>query len=322
MESTDPERTLALGPVRHACHRCGTCCTGWRVRLADIEERERVTRQAAVLGIEEPLVEGALRRVDGRCVFLGADNMCRIHARFGHEKKPLVCRFFPRRALVAGDAVRIGADPGCTSTWKTWRDGPLMDMAPMPRPRSEAFPAELVASEEGLIGLAGAPGMTVALFMGVVVGDRSTLPELPPGLARRLASRLSFVTPHLRDPENGDIARGWLEPMAEVLDRFGADEDGEVALPSWAGRLSEEQEGFALEVLRRTLFLRLGDEVIPPIGQTLLWLGGVLAAAWADPRPERFGPALSAWSRVSRLTDFWAPALPDTDMARWVLSGH
>ena len=281
-----------------------------------------MTRQAAVLGIEEPLVEGALRRVDGRCVFLGADNMCRIHARFGHEKKPLVCRFFPRRALVAGDAVRIGADPGCTSTWKTWRDGPLMDMAPMPRPRSEAFPAELVASEEGLIGLAGAPGMTVALFMGVVVGDRSTLPELPPGLARRLASRLSFVTPHLRDPENGDIARGWLEPMAEVLDRFGADEDGEVALPSWAGRLSEEQEGFALEVLRRTLFLRLGDEVIPPIGQTLLWLGGVLAAAWADPRPERFGPALSAWSRVSRLTDFWAPALPDTDMARWVLSGH
>ncbi len=273
-------------------------------------------RQAAVLGIEEPIVDGALRRVEGRCAFLGTDNMCRIHARFGHDQKPLVCRFFPRRSLVAGEVVRVGADPGCTSTWRSWRDGPLLDLAALPSPRDESFPADLVAAEEGLIGLAGAPAMTIGLFGGVLAGDRSALPELPPGLAARLTTRLKHVTPYLRDPDNGDIAAGWLVPMADTIDAVD-----EASPPPIAGRLSAEQEAFAFEVLRRTLFLRIGDEVIPPIGQAILWLGGVLAAAWADPRPERFGPALSAWSRVSRLTNFWAPLMPDTATARWVLTG-
>ncbi len=317
MERIVPERTVALGPVRHACHRCGTCCTGWRVRLADAAEREVVVRQAAILGVEEPIVDGALRRVDGRCAFLGDDKMCRIHARFGMEKKPLVCRFFPRRSLIAGDAVRIGADPGCTSSWKTWKDGPLMDLAPMPSPRSEAFPADLVASEEGLVGLAGAPGMTVAMLVGVIVGDRGDVPELPHGFAGRLLERLKGVVPHLRDPENGGIAMAWLGPMADTIERL----DGS-ATPAFAGLLGADEEGFALEVLRRTLFLRLGDEVIPPIGQALLVLGGVLAAAWTDARTAFFGPALSAWSRVSRLQNFWAPMMPDTETARWVLTGR
>lgn len=311
-----PERTVALGPIRHACFRCGTCCTGWRVRLADVTEMERVRRQAEVLGVEEPMVDGALRRVDGQCVFLGEDRMCRIHARFGADKKPLVCRFFPRRALIAGDAVRVGADPGCTSTWKTWRDGPLMEMAPMPSPRDESFPADLVASEEALVGLAGASGMTVAIFLGVVVGRREHEPELPPGFAARMIERMKGVAVHLDDPENGAIARQWLHPLAETL--RGLDPGRP---PSFAGRLGPDEEAFALEVLRRTLFLRIGDEVIPPIGQTLLVLGGVLLAAWTDPRPEFFGPALSAWSRVSRLDEFWAPMMPDTETARWVLNG-
>lgn len=316
MQTRPPDRTVALGPVRHSCHRCGTCCTGWRVRLADTGEQRRLIRQAEILGVEQPIEEGSLRRVDGRCAFLGADNMCRIHARFGHDQKPLVCQFFPRRALVAGDVVRVGADPGCTSTWKSWHNGPLLDLSPIPSPRAESFPAELAAAEEGLIGLAGADGMTLALFWGVVAGDRSAMPELPLGLIGRLATRLKHIAPYLRDPDNGDIAGGWLFPMADAIDAVDV-----ARPPSIVGRLDAEQEAFALEVLRRTLFLRLGDEVIPPIGQALLWLGGVLAAAWADPRPERFGPALSAWSRVSRLTNFWAPLMPDTAMARWVLSG-
>jgi len=289
------------------------------VRVADIGERERIVRQAAVLGVEEPLVDGALRRVDGRCVFLGEDKMCRIHARFGAEKKPLVCRFFPRRALIAGDAVRVGADPGCTSTWKTWRDGPLMELAPMPSPRNEAFPEDLLPSEEGLVGLAGAPGMTVAMFVGIVVGDREQVPDLPRGFAGRLLTRMKGITRHLRDPENGSIAMGWLGPMADTIERLDPD-----ALPSFADLLAPDQDGFGLEVLRRTLFLRLGDEVIPPIGQTLLVLGGVLAAAWTARLAERaefFGGAVSAWSRVSRLKDFWVPMMPDTETARWVLRG-
>jgi len=191
-----------------------------------------------------------------------------------------------------------------------------MDLAPMPSPRSESFPSELVAAEEGLVGLAGAPGMTVALLVGVVVGDRDAVPELPSGFARRLLVRLKGIVPHLRDPENGAIAMVWLGPMADVIERLEVE-----ATPELAGLIGPDEDAFALEVLRRTLFLRLGDEVIAPIGQALLVLGGVLAAAWTDPRAEFFGPALSAWSRVSRLQNFWAPMMPDTETARWVLRG-
>jgi lysine-N-methylase len=35
------------------------------------------------------------KREDGACVFLDDENLCRIHAEFGEEAKPLACRIFP-----------------------------------------------------------------------------------------------------------------------------------------------------------------------------------------------------------------------------------
>jgi lysine-N-methylase len=52
-------------------------------------------------------------RSDGGCVFLEADNRCRIHARFGLEAKPFACRLYPFVLVPAGDHWKLGLRFSC-----------------------------------------------------------------------------------------------------------------------------------------------------------------------------------------------------------------
>jgi len=309
---------LALGPVRHACHACGTCCTGWRVQLKTLMERRRVHAQAAELGIDNPVVEGSIRRVDGSCVFLQEDKLCAIHARFGEAEKPEICRHFPRRSRHAEDGIRVGVDPGCTSTWQSFADGPEMKLWTVRSSKPWPLDPELAASEGALIQLCRAPGMTTALYIAVMcnVHGGADAPKAPdPGFVARVFERLATITPYLGDGDNGPLITALLAPIAGLLARV---ERGE-SLPAW--NLPPESDAFALDLLARYLFLRIGDDTIPPVAQMVLVLGGILACGYADPTPSVFGPALSAWSRMCRLDRFWLPALPDRATAQYVLYG-
>ncbi len=114
-----------LHELRHACQRCGASCTGHRV-LLQAGEAERMVRYGGELGIPEPLEGGTLRQVDGRCVFLTGDRLCAVHARAGLAAKPLACRQYPLVVVRAEDEVRVGLDPGCLTTWQSWRSGPVV----------------------------------------------------------------------------------------------------------------------------------------------------------------------------------------------------
>ena len=46
-------------------------------------------------------------KADRSCVFLGADGLCRIHAKYGSEAKPLACRMYPFRLIPLGSQVRV-----------------------------------------------------------------------------------------------------------------------------------------------------------------------------------------------------------------------
>lgn len=311
----DHTRVLALGPVRHACHACGSCCTGWGVRIANDDERERVTAYAQELGVDEPIVDGKLRQVDATCVFLGADKLCRIHGRFGAEQKPLVCKLFPRRALRAEDGIRIGADPGCSSTWRTYADGPELDLSAIPKPQLEAISADLVGAERALVALAGTAGMTVPRFAAVLSREIEPEPRVfPTYFGLRLMTAVRGVASTLADPENGPLLSRDLAKVVRYLHAFDPDGAGPLRIPV-------ELDGMALEMMRRMLFLRLGDDSLPPIAQCLIVLGGIVACAQVEKRLSTFGPALSAWSRVSRVPAFWVPFIPDTDSARRVIEG-
>ena len=125
-----------LGTLRHKCLQCGGICYS-TVPLRS-EEVENIEKNARKLGISKPIDGHHLRRIDGRCVFLAKDRRCKLHSRFGAEAKPVICRQFPVVSIRAEASVRVGVDPGCLMTSRSWRDGPQL------------VPEQLLASKVGL----------------------------------------------------------------------------------------------------------------------------------------------------------------------------
>ncbi len=95
--------------VRFTCSQCGDCCRQWNVWLgpgeADAIEALNFENCAPDLqsvrktvAVKQSLLKGRhrlARRDDGRCVFLGDRNQCRLHEHFGADAKPLLCRLYP-----------------------------------------------------------------------------------------------------------------------------------------------------------------------------------------------------------------------------------
>ncbi|MCC6619685.1 MAG: YkgJ family cysteine cluster protein [Deltaproteobacteria bacterium] len=323
-----PPRLIALRPLRHECHLCGTCCQGWRVHLVSHEEEAKIAAQAAELGVTDPMMPDTprpdgkpnykmLRSHEGRCVFLSDEKRCRIHERWGIEEKPLVCRQYPRRVTLTEDGLRIGIDPTCSSVDRSWIDGP--EIQPLVGMRSDAMlDATLAASENALLGLVLQPDMTVARFVNIITGSPTLDDELPVAFVARViaALRVANLPPMLEDPELGPEMRWRLAPVAELLKTLDPTQP-----PTWAGALTPMRDAFALELLRRHLFLRLGDQMLPPIAQTLLVVMGIMLCAWSDPIGDYFGTTLSCWMRIIRFRNAWASIMPETETARWLLSG-
>lgn len=98
------------------CHHCGDCCRGYTVRVTDAE-KETLDAQ----GWAEPGTSGTAghyqlaQTATGACVFLGTDQKCRIHAKFGAQGKPLACRLYPFILVPAGDHWRVSVRLGCPS---------------------------------------------------------------------------------------------------------------------------------------------------------------------------------------------------------------
>lgn len=105
---------------RWSCHSCGLCCRTLVGHLLD-DERLRLEQQgwADELGVAPTVRVGRgyvlNKRPDGACVFLDADNRCRIHAKLGEEAKPLACRIFPFSVRPTGDGWQASLRFDCPS---------------------------------------------------------------------------------------------------------------------------------------------------------------------------------------------------------------
>jgi lysine-N-methylase len=110
--SSIPLSVLDLREQRYSCHGCGDCCRDFTVQL-----RERDVRLLQEQGWEERLGHPVTvefrgqrflaQRDDGACVFLQAGGLCRIHAEYGLEAKPVACQLFP--FVLAPDRARVHA---------------------------------------------------------------------------------------------------------------------------------------------------------------------------------------------------------------------
>jgi len=108
------------------CGSCAACCRSYHVPVT-AEERRRIESQGWE---KEPEFQNTPffapegnwftgrsyrlnHRADGACVFLGPNNRCRIHAKFGSAAKPLACRIYPFLLVPAGDHWRLGLRFAC-----------------------------------------------------------------------------------------------------------------------------------------------------------------------------------------------------------------
>lgn len=82
------------------------------------------------------------KRDDGACVFLTADNRCRIHEELGANRKPLTCRLFPFAFHSDGNGTIVPASFGCPTI--VANEGPLVD-APESRAALESLRKEWFA---------------------------------------------------------------------------------------------------------------------------------------------------------------------------------
>ena len=85
---------------RYSCHGCGSCCRDFTVQLTerDLQKlheqgwKERLGQEYVVQFRGHSWLK---QTDDGACVFLGDNGLCKVHAEFGLEAKPLACQFFP-----------------------------------------------------------------------------------------------------------------------------------------------------------------------------------------------------------------------------------
>lgn len=120
-------------PVRHLpviqswdCHACGQCCKEYTVHVTD-DERKRIIAQkwdatpelaSVATMVRDGFLSGRYRlnhTADGSCVFLDEKGLCRIHAKYGEDQKPLACRVYPYVLVPTGDHWRVGMRYACPS---------------------------------------------------------------------------------------------------------------------------------------------------------------------------------------------------------------
>jgi len=120
---------IALHPevASQSRYRCNRCARGCRTFLVPLRQGEREEIEALedwrkTLGVEELFVHhkaagkqgiGLAKHADGRCVFLGSDNLCEIHRRHGHQTKPFACRLYPFVLTPVAGKMRVGLRFDC-----------------------------------------------------------------------------------------------------------------------------------------------------------------------------------------------------------------
>ena len=120
------EVVLPEAMTRFQCNQKGCCCAGWRIpmdasEVIRISNRFPAKRRFALLDGAHLIHDNQKRLVlidlskrdDGRCAFLMNDRRCELHADFGPESLPSLCKSFPAAARRVQGKLRLSWDPIC-----------------------------------------------------------------------------------------------------------------------------------------------------------------------------------------------------------------
>ncbi len=131
-----------LEGARFECQGSGACCQGYMfgpLTEDDVAGIERLGLAASWPEVAAPYVEDHpngkyLRRVGDRCVFLEGTR-CGLHARFGADAKPGLCRMFPLDSFATVEGIRVVDTGRCSTFGVSARKGlPLVEDMERVRP--------------------------------------------------------------------------------------------------------------------------------------------------------------------------------------------
>src|SRR5258708_3959486 len=112
-----------------SCHNCGGCCRPHPIEITPGGHPRIIEQNWAGepgLAPQQPPFVGPGRfprsqryrlahRPDGACIFLDERGLCRVHAKFGEQAKPLACRLYPYVFHPAGKKIVVSLRFSCPS---------------------------------------------------------------------------------------------------------------------------------------------------------------------------------------------------------------
>jgi len=118
--------------IKGQLYDCECCGSGCRELVIFLTERDyrKIDEQGWAARLDRPPYIRLGRsyvlnhKANGECVFLTADNRCRIHAEFGYTEKPLSCQLFPFTLERDAEGFRVGLRFDCPAMAKSV-GGPL-----------------------------------------------------------------------------------------------------------------------------------------------------------------------------------------------------
>ncbi len=352
----------ALHPLRHGCTQCGNSCRGHFISPLDKAFTKRLPTIMETLGplypdlqdaspTISPSINGRTRtglanKADGECLFLGQDNLCRIHKHLGAQAKPLLCRTFPLAIIHTATEIRLGTPTRCYAQHQHWDQGPgqspmgltglreeeLPDpvpRGPLPnqraqlqaRPAPDSQYAQTLLQEDTLMHLLHQTPLTLetlTLFTAEMLANHTNtdIQELGELLRARLArlgkSMVASIAPQADRMRPG--THFWhLKALAEAMAALQ---------PRPWPVLTQTQMDYSLYVLREWLFLREWTHHPSLPHGVLVMIAGLMLAAWraqdAPNTPEgavgdTFGHSMTAWMRLMHMGNNTRGLISDAD---------
>ena len=241
------------------CAGCSACCRQYHVPVT-AEERARIEamgweKEPDLAGV--PLFVRAARfsseyrlnhRPDGACVFLGADNRCRIHAKFGSAAKPLACRIYPYLLVPAGDHWNLGLRFACPSAAEN-RGQPLAEHLSEARQYAALLEADVgpALADRPAPPLQKSQPVSWSDLSRIITAVSKVLANADDAVERRWRKVLFLVSMLRKSRFDGGgqadkaVTGGRLSELLHILSLASEDEapasPAEVPAPGWVGRM-------------------------------------------------------------------------------------
>jgi len=246
-----------LPAQKYSCHGCGSCCRDFTVQLTDADMqklhdqdwKERLGQEYVVKFRGHSWLK---QTDDGACVFLGDNGLCKVHAEFGLEAKPLACQFFPFMLSPNTRDTHVGISFACGSVVAS-KGAPLQTHRDDVRRMGELLPASAPMSvklQDQLIATDAEVSMVEGALDGWLCKKNISPAVRYQGLAWLITSLLQANLKNVR----GEKLRQLLSTLTNAVEH-------ELPLLDWP-----EPTPRAWKLLRQAVFTRIED---PKIGDLL-----------------------------------------------------